>query len=160
MEISEKSKMKGSYLIEARDAKTNALLNAWRFDNQLTTINQTIRTQMLLGTYTGSLTALQIKYFALGTGTAAVSPSNTALGSEQYRKQITQITNPSTGVVQSVCSFGATEANFTITEIGVFCGPSAGSTSGSGTMLSRVLVNITKNSNIILNIIRTDTVTI
>ena len=158
--MNEKMKMKGHYIIEARDAETGKLLKAWRFDNTLTTINQTIRTQMLMGTYSGAVDALQIQYFAFGTGTTPASPSNTQLVSEQFRKQITQITNPSTGVVQSTCSLTATDANFTITEIGIFCGPSASSSPNTGTLLSRVNTNINKNSNIVLNVVRVDTCTI
>ena len=53
--------MKGRYVIEARDAATNRLIKAWRLENVLTSINQSTRCQMLLGTYTGALDALQIK---------------------------------------------------------------------------------------------------
>lgn len=158
--MNEDLKMKGHYIVEARDAKTGKLLKAWRFDNTLTTVNQTIRTQLLMGTYSGAADALQIQYFAFGTGTTTATPSDTQLVSEQFRKQVTQITTPSTGVVQSVCSLTATEANFTITEIGVFCGPSASSSANTGTLLSRVNTNINKNSNIVLNVVRVDTCTI
>jgi hypothetical protein len=153
-------KLKGSYIIAARDAKTGALLWLQRLDNQLMAINQTIRTQMLLGTYTGTTDALEIKYFAFGTGTAAVTVNDTQLGAEQFRKIVTQTSNPSDGVVKTVVALGTGEANFNIKEIGVFAGPNASAAADTGTLISRILVNIDKNSNIALNVIRTDTCTI
>lgn len=157
--MNEKAKLKGSFLIEARD-KDGRLVWAQRLDNQLMKINQTVRTQMLLGTYAGTTDALQIKYFAFGTGTAAVTVNDTQLASEQFRKVVTQSSNPSDGVVQTVVALATSEANFNIKEIGVFAGPNASSTANSGTLISRILVDIDKNSNIALNIIRTDTCTI
>lgn len=164
MKAKENIKMQGSFLIEARDAKTGKLLKVWRLKNTLTNINRTIRSQMLMGTYTGGNNALAIKYFALGNGNTsgsnAPSPTDTRLNNEVFRKQITQITNPSIGVVQSVVSLGTQEANYSLTEIGVFCGDSATSATNSGTLLSRIAFSFQKNSNIILNIVRTDTCTI
>jgi hypothetical protein len=147
---------KGKFKIQAIDAKTGSLLWEKEFDNQLTEINRTIRTQMLQGTYTGPTAALQIKYFAFGTGTTPPAVTDTRLQAEQFRKQLTAQSEPSAGVVQSTCSVTAQEANFVIREIGVFCGASATSTANSGTLLSRVAVNIDKNSNIILNVVRSD----
>lgn len=151
-----KLKMSGFYVIEARDARTGKLLQTWQLKNMLTSINQLTRTQMLLGTYTGPLDALAIKYFAFGTGTTPASYSDTQLENEQFRKQVTQISANSNSSVQSLVSLGTTEANFNITEIGVFCGPNASAVADSGTLLSRVIVNIEKNTNIVLNIVRTD----
>lgn len=86
--------------------------------------------------------------------------NDTSLQNEVYRKQITQISNPNPGIVQTVVSLGSQECNYNIREIGVFSGPDAVGTTDSGTLLSRVLVNIDKNTNIVLNVVRTDTCTI
>ena len=158
--MNEGMKLKGHYLITAHDAKTGRLLWSQRIDNQLMAINQTIRTQMLLGTWSGSADDIQIKYFAFGTGSTAVTVNDTKLDSESFRKVATQVTNPSDGVVKSVCALTTGEANFVIKEIGVFCGSTATASADTGTMISRILVNIDKNSNIALNVIRTDTCTI
>lgn len=147
----------GSFLIRALDADTGRLVKVWRVNNQLMRINQSVRTQMLMGSYTGGADALAVKYFAFGTGDEAVTPEDTALDLEVYRKQITQMQNPEAGVVQTVVSLGAQECNYHIREIGVFAGPDAAITAGSGTLLSRILVDIEKNTNIVLNIVRTDT---
>lgn len=153
--------LRGEYCIEARDADTGALLWRKRLKNQLTTINQTIRAQMLMGTYSGTLDALQIKYFAFGSGTTPATPNDTQLENEQLRKQVTQISNPTNGTVSSVLSLGSTEANnFAIREIGVFCGAGATATANSGTLLSRIVTQIDKNSNIVLNVVRSDICTI
>lgn len=151
---------KGNFKIQALDAPTGRVLQSWDIDNLLTSVNQDIRTQMLLGTYQGSVNDLTIKYFAFGTGTGAPTSSDTKLFEEVYRKQVTQISNPSAGVVQSVCSLGSLEANYDLTELGVFCGPEASSLTDSGIMLSHIMWNFSKNTNIVLNIVRTDTCTI
>ena len=153
-------KMKGSFLIRALDKDTGNILKVWRIDNQLMVVNQNIRAQLLMGTYAGGADGLEIKYFAFGTGNRAVTANDTTLQNEVYRKQITQISNPSVGVVQSVVSLGSQECNYDIKEIGVFVGPDALGTTDSGILLARVLVNIEKNTNMVLNIVRTDTCTI
>lgn len=158
--MKEKTTMRGEYRVEARDAATGALLWVQRFKNQLTAINRTIRSEMLRGTYTGALDALQIKYFAFGTGSTPATVNDTALETETLRKQVTQMTAPAPGTVQTICSLGAEEANFLIREIGIFGGPDATTAAGSGTLISRAVVNIEKNSNIVLNIVRQDICTI
>lgn len=160
MEPNEQEKMCGRYNIEARDAVTGELLRLWSIDNTLTLINQTIRSQMLLGTYAGSIDALKIKYFAFGTNSTIPTVNDVALGTEVFRKQITTISQINASTVQSVVSLGAQECNFDIREIGVFCGPAATNTPGSGTMISRIATNISKNTNIVLNIVRSDICTI
>ena len=158
--MQEPFKMSGEFLIQAVDAKSGAVLWEQTVKNQLTEINRTIRNQMLQGTYTGATDALQIKYFAFGTGTATPAVTDTQLGNEQFRKQLTAIAEPNNSTVQSTCSLTSAEANFVIKEIGVFCGPSATSAANSGTLMSRVAVNIDKNSNMILNVVRSDICTI
>lgn len=160
--MTEGMQLKGKYVIEARDAETNKLLQVWRFDNQLTSINQTLRTAMLTGTAGSTYAAdmFEIKYFAFGDGTNPATAADTQLQNELFRKQVTQVQTTSAGVVQSIVSLTIGEANFNITEIGVFCGPDATSSANTGLLLSRVNVNINKNSNIVLNIVRSDVCTI
>ena len=160
----EEIRLKGEYIIAIIDAKTQKQIKCEKIKNQLTSINQDIRSQMLMGTYEGEMNALQIKYFAFGNGETsgnnAPSATDTALNNEIYRKQITKIAEISPGVVQSIVSLGSLECNETITEIGIFCGNEATSEANSGTLLSRTAVTLEKNSNIVLNIVRTDTCTI
>ena len=156
--MKESVSMRGEYLIEIRRLD-GELIDTIRLHNKLMKINRDVRSQMLLGTYTGGNDALHIKYFAFGTGTAAATENDTRLTAEVYRKQITQIDSPSAGVVRSVVSLGALECNEHIREIGVFCG-TATAVANSGTMISRILVDIEKNSNVTLNIVRSDVCTI
>lgn len=152
--------MSGRFKITAINAHTGKVVWEKELKNLLTQISQTIRQQQLLGTYSGPLNQLQIQYFAFGTGTTPPAVTDTQLGDEQFRKQVTQISAQGTGNVYSVLSLGATEANFVIREIGVFCGPDATASANTGVLLSRVAVNIDKNSNLVLNIARTDICTI
>ena len=150
-------KLEGFFDIEIfRDGK---LAERIHLKNLLTTVSQTARVQQLLGTYNGGSDALEIKYFAFGDDTTPPAVSDVTLGNELFRKQITTIT-ASGGNVQSIVNLGSAEANFTIREIGVFCGPLATATANSGTLLARVAVNIPKNSNITMNIVRTDVCTL
>ncbi len=159
--------MKGAYDIEALDINTGRLVWKKHIDNLLMPINQSSRAALLLGSTRAAdagiaitVDDLEIKYFAFGTGTAAPSSSDTQLANEIYRKQVTQISYPQADTVSSAVSLGTSEVTTTITEIGIFCGSAATSEANSGTLLSRVLVNIPHNSNIVLNIYRTDTCTI
>ena len=157
----ERTTLSGIYIIEARDAVTGSLIRTWSFYNQLTNINRDIRTAMLLGSTTGySLDTLAIRYFAFGTGTTPASASDTLLQVELFRKAVTKISKVNDSTVQSIVSLSPDECNFTIREIGVFCSPGAGASANSGFLLSRVNVNIVKNSNMTLNIVRQDIVTI
>lgn len=160
MRLNEDLKLRGEYVIEARDAHTGQLIKRYRLDNMLMAINRTIRVQMLQGTYAGAITDLDIKYFAFGTGTTAAADTQTRLVTESFRKFYTKKTLINSSTLQTVCSVGPGEANFTIREIGVFCGASATASANSGIMLSRVNVNIVKNANIVLNVTRNDIITI
>ena len=158
--MTDEMKMSGRFTITAVDAHTGRVVWKKELKNLLTQISQTVRQQQLMGTYTGPLNQLQIQYFAFGTGTTAPAVTDTQLENEQFRKQVTQISAQGTGNVYSVLSLGSTEANFVIREIGVFCSPDATASANTGVLLSRVAVNIDKNSNLVLNVARTDICTI
>ena len=124
--------------------------------NRLTEFHRSFRNALLIGSTHGySLGDLQLKYFAFGDGTAEASASDAGLENERFRKQITSISIQD-GAVRSICNLGAAEANFRITEIGVFGGPDASSAPGSGRLLGRVNVDVDKNENLILNVVRID----
>lgn len=150
----------GIFEFQLVDKTTGEELERKLIKNTLTKVNQDIRSQMLMGTYTGGNDALQIKYIAIGDDNTPATINDTALGLETFRKQITQITSPSDGTVKSVVSLSANEGNQTIKEIGIFGGAGATLTPDSGTLLARVVVNIVKNSNTVLNIVRTDICTL
>lgn len=93
--------------------------------------------------------ALVITYVALGTGTSTPINANTTLQTETYRKAIASRTNAS-NVVLATGFFDATETIGTYKEAGIFMGGSA--TANSGTLLSRVSVDITKTNTQTLTI--------
>lgn len=153
--VHEKSGRWGELIFEVRDAGTGELVRRWSQKNMLTYLSGRAFQRSLQGINPD----VGIAYFALGTGTAAPSRTDTALVNEQFRKQVTQQSTSRVGLdcmLTSVCSLSAGEANFTIREIGVFCGSGASGVANTGELLSRVLVNFTKNSNQILNIYRVD----
>lgn len=147
----------GRFEITVADAATKRPVRRLCVPNQLTEIHRAFRNALLTGQTEGrSLDDLTLRYFAFGDGVAAAAPSDTALGNERFRKQITQLTAEN-GAVRSICSLSAGEANFTIREIGVFGGSGASAAAGSGTLLARVAVCVEKNENLVLNIVRIDT---
>lgn len=160
MEIKSNIHMKGAFSIEIRNAKTGVLLKTLEMENLLTSFSQNIRCNMLSGKYTGGNDGATIRYFAFGTGNGTPAVTDTKLFREVFRKPVSQITCNEKGVVRSVCSLGALEGNYRITEIGVFCGSTATSKADSGSLLSHIMVDIKKDTNVILNIVRTDTCTI
>ena len=159
MEHREALHIEGGYVIELL-TPDGRLIERQHVRNQLTAINRDVRAQMLLGQYHHDRDALRIRYIAFGTGSTAATVNDTKLETEVFRKQATQLALISPGVVRTVVSLGEYEANVRIREIGVFGGPSAYRRADSGTLLSRAVVDIDKNSNIIVNIIRTDICTI
>ena len=94
--------------------------------------------------------SLDVSYFAFGTGTTAVTEDDTTLGTEGFRKEFTSKSWTGKQFV-AICQLATDEANFTITEVGIFAGGSL--TANSGTLLSHSLRTIDKNSNITYNII-------
>lgn len=89
--------------------------------------------------------ALNLTHMATGTGTATPTKADTALGAEVFRKAISSKTY-SANKFTCKLSLDTSESNFTITEIGTFA--KATDTAGSGTLISRALVNIPKTSAI------------
>ena len=149
--------IRGAYRLELVDKESGRVIWKKSVKNQLTAPNVTDRLDNLMGVL--SRPNLDIAYFAFGDGTTTATVNDTQLVNELFRKQVTAKTRGN-NYVQSVVSLGGNEANFTIREIGVFCGPAATEAANTGTLLSRVNVNIEKNENLVLNITRMDTVQI
>lgn len=85
-------------------------------------------------------------HMAIGDNTTAANSSNTALGSELGRVQITS-SSVATNTITYVASFGAGVATGAITEAGIF------NASSSGSMLCRTTFNVVnKDASDILSI--------
>ena len=93
---------------------------------------------------------IDVSYFAFGTGTTGVTEADTLLETEYFRKAFTSKSWSGKQFV-AICQLSTSEANTSITEVGVFSGGSA--TPNTGTLLSHALKSIVKNSNITYNII-------
>lgn len=104
------------------------------------------RTQVLtfLGSQSGTTPAFT-QFFAIGTGGInAVSPTDTALANEFFRKAPTTYTVQGTQVDIQI-QLGTTDAQATYTNVGIF-GVSATSTLGSGTLMTHSLFSFTKGA--------------
>jgi len=118
-----------------------------RFHNIITTPVYEYILKSLAGESLGSL---DVSYFAFGTGTTPPTESDTTLETEVFRKAFTSKSWNGKQFV-AICQLSTADANFSISEIGIFSGGSI--TADSGILLSHALKPIEKNSNITYNII-------
>lgn len=151
--MKEKMGLKGHWTIEIRDK--GKLVKRLDFDNQLTNL---YRNSVLNQLYGNTFDDLEIKYLGIGTGDAPASATDTQLGTEVFRVIPTSQTIVD-NYVQTIWVIPTQIGNFTYKEIGVFCGTATASLN-SGTMISRVNVNIEKTSSMEITFIRRDYVII
>lgn len=87
-----------------------------------------------------------IKHLAIGTGTTAVTGTDTTLDTEVYRVPYVVQANPSQKVI--TVDFYITDSEYVgdIEEIGIFGGYESTISANSGNLLSRVLWSYTKSS--------------
>ena len=82
----------------------------------------------------------KLLYIAVGSGTAAPSTGDTALGNETFRKAITAFTNGTNGEVTATLYLAQNDAvGLDIEEIGIYGGSAASATLGSGVLFARAL---------------------
>lgn len=151
--MKEKMGLKGHWTIEVRDK--GKLVKRLDFDNQLTNL---YRNSVLNQLYGNAFDSLEIKYLGIGTGDTPASATDTQLGTEVFRVIPTSQTIVD-NYVQTIWVIPTQIGNFTYKEIGVFCGTATASLN-SGTMISRVNVNIEKTSSMEITFIRRDYVII
>lgn len=99
----------------------------------------------------------EIAYVALGDDNTAPAVTDSALVSEQFRKQVTSQVAGATGVSITTLYVAPFEGNFQIEEIGWFAGDASG-VADSGTLIARVLWSHLKDNLESLQIDRTDTI--
>lgn len=101
----------------------------------------------------------QMTYVALGSSATVAAAGDTLLGSEQFRKQVTDYTIGAAGEITTTVYIAPGEANaFSIEEFGWFA-ENATATANTGTLVARVAQSQTKNNQTALQIDRTDTFT-
>lgn len=149
--INESRGRSGYFVFRHRDK--NGIIQSEKVNNLLmdTVINAEINILR------GLAPNLEIKYIAIGTGSTPINSTQTQLANEVFRVAPSNpATNTNIGEITTEFIILETEAQVEIKEIGIFCGTGATATANSGTMLSRVLWNFDKRSNIELSITRVD----
>lgn len=147
------TKLKGHWRIEIREA--GKLARVIELDNKLTEAYR----QNILGKLKGDTTvSLEIKYLAVGTGSTPATISDTALETEIFRSVPTYQTIQE-NTLQTTWVLLVSQANAHLREIGVFIGD-ATATADSGTLMSRINIDIEKTSAQEVTFIRSDIVEI
>jgi len=116
---------------------------------------------MMRDLLSGAITDGEIKYVALGDGSAPTAAGQVALQNERFRKIVTAQSNDTQpGKLFTDLFVADFEANnFECQEIGWFAGAGSTTTSGSGIMVARVLYHRQKTNLESWTIRRTDTIT-
>ena len=145
--------LRGEWTIEVREG--GKLVKTLRYKNQLTAIYQGSVLNQLKG---NEAVDLEIKYIAIGTDGTTATAEDTQLHAEVFRSTPTSKTVMD-GYMQTIWVLTPEQGNVHIREIGVFAGE-ATATADSGSLLSRVVVDIDKTENLEITMIRRDYVTI
>lgn len=116
-------------------------------DNIIPTVGRTMIANNL--TNVSPTNVMYIKYAELGTGATAPANGNTALQTSSYRNAIASRTNAS-NVGYATAFFGATECSGTYAEAGIFSDGTA--SAGTGILVSRVAISVTKSASQTLTI--------
>lgn len=136
--------LKFSYNLVAiiRDAKNGKIIRKYEYHNLLPTVGRTAVANHLTSS-SPSPADLRINYVALGTGVTAPANGDTILQTEVYRNAVASETNAN-NIAYITGFFSATETTGTYREAGLFINGTA--SANSGTLLSRVAINITKSN--------------
>lgn len=146
-EVGEGIKLKGVYRFTLRDVNTGAV-RVYEYENLIPTVGRTAIADHLTNA-SPSPASLRINYTALGSGTTAPANANTQLETEVYRKAVASQTKAN-NVAYYTAFYTATETSGTYREAGVFINGTG--TANSGTLFSRVAINITKTTSETLTI--------
>ena len=145
--------LRGEWDIEIR--RDGELIRTFHYKNQLTAIYQGSVLNQLKG---DSAVDLDIKYIAIGTDGTTATAEDTQLYAEVFRSTPTSKTVMD-GYMQTIWVLTPEQGNVRIREVGVFAGD-ATATADSGSLLSRVVVDIEKTESLEITMVRRDYVTI
>lgn len=146
-------KIKGKHKFVFRDTVTNEIIRANVYENLIVNACKNMITTRLAGTGNACI----ITYGAVGTNATSPLISDTILGTELARSALVSIT-ASTLSVLMVTFFGASEANGTLNEFGLF-GEAASATPDSGTLICHTSISETKTPSETLTIESTISIT-
>lgn len=153
MKTPESVSMKGRYRFTIRDAKTGGVKRVYEYENIIPTAGRTAIANHLSSS-SPSVSSLCPNYAALGTGTNAPASGDTTLQTEATRQTVSGGSN--TGATAFITAFFPAGTSGTYREAGLFMAGT--SSANTGTLLSRVAINITKGSTETLTIDWTVTV--
>lgn len=117
------------------------------YENIVPTVGRTMLANNL--TNVSPTNVPRIKYAEVGSGTNTPANGDTAMQTSVYRNVIASITNAA-NIAYATAFFNATETTGTYREAGIFCDGTA--SAGTGVLLSRVAINVTKTSSETLTI--------
>ena len=140
-------KIIGKHLFIFRDVETNIVLRSTQYSNAITLLGLNMLAKRIAQTGNDC----NITYGAVGTGAFPASPSaSTTLVTELARKLVTTIS--ASGSVASIRTFfGASAANGTLKEFGLF-GEAATAAADSGTMFNHAQITEVKSPSETLTI--------
>lgn len=131
-------KVKGHVKITVRN-EDGSIAQVQEVDNTVVTVGRAV----IANAMWNPSAAPRVTYVELGTGTNAPAAGDTALQTPTYRNALASGNNVS-NVVSLTGFFSLTETSGTFREAGLFIAGSL--TIGTGTLLSRVAINITKST--------------
>lgn len=150
--IKEKEKHSGKFIIKVKN-KDGTIQEFTEFNRIMDSILNS-----LVNVFDGITPDLQIKYLAIGTGTTAITDTDTQLDTEIFRTQFLTSNLTGTGEFTTTYTILDSEAVATWEEIGIFAGSGATAAANSGTLVSRILFNFTKTSLQEVDVTRVDTI--
>lgn len=139
--------MKGRWKFTLHNVVTGEV-RVFEYDNLIPTVARAAFADYLTNP-SPSPASLRANYTALGTGTNAPANSDTQLQTETYRKATASATNDN-NIAYISAFYTTTEVSGTFREAGLFM--DATGAANSGTILSRVAINITKSTSETLTI--------
>ncbi len=126
-----------------RDARTGEIKRVTKAHNIVPTVARAA-IAAYLGSVSPSPATLYANYAALGSNVAVPANSDTQLGTETYRNLVASRTS-SSNIAYITGFYSATEVTGTFREAGLFIAGTG--SANTGTLLSRVAINITKSSS-------------
>lgn len=146
--------LKGVWKFTIRDAETGRIKRVYYYENLIPTAGRAALANNLTNA-TPTVTPLRINFTSLGTGITAPANGDTQLQTEVFRKSTASHTN-SNNVAFVTAFYTAPEVTGTFREAGLHI--AATITPNSGTLFSRVAINITKTATETLTIDYTITI--
>lgn len=138
-----------------RDAKTGRIKRIQYAHNIIPTAGRAAIASHL-SSASPAVDPLRVNYVALGTGTNVPANADTKLQTEAFRNTTASQTS-SSNICYQTGFFGAAECDGTYREAGLFMDGTA--SADTGTLLSRVAINITKSNTETLTLDWTITIT-